>query len=154
MESNVTILSDTELQMTRLFDAPRELVYRAYTDPQAVPQWWGLRSNTTTVDHMDVRPGGTWRYVQTDGQGGEYAFNGEYLEVVPNERLVNTFEFEMMPGHVVTDSVVFEEVDGNTRVTVTSRFTSPEDLNGMVESGMEAGANESWDRLAEYLAIA
>ena len=152
MVTAVTVLSDLELQMSRVFDAPREAVYRAYTDPAAVSQWWGLRSTTTIVDRMDVRPGGSWRYIQRDDDGAEYAFNGEYLEVVPNEKLVNTFEFEPMPGHVITDTAIFEDVEGGTRLTVTSRFASAEDLKGMVESGMEQGANESWDRLAEYLA--
>ena len=151
MESTVTILSDLELQMSRVFDAPREAVYRAYTDPGAVSQWWGLRSTTTIVDRMDVQPGGTWRYIQRDADGAEYAFNGEYLEIVPNEKIVYTFEFEPMPGHVITDTAVFEDAEGGTRVTVTSRFATAEDLKGMVESGMEQGANESWDRLAEYL---
>ena len=152
METTFSTVSDLELAATRVFNAPREEVYRAYTDPEAVQQWWGLRSTTTVVDRMDVRPGGTWRYIQRDDQGNEYAFNGEYLEIVPNEKIVNTFEFEPMPGHVITDTAVFEDVEGGTRITVTSLFQSVEDLKGMVESGMEVGANESWDRLSEYLA--
>lgn len=146
------IVSDLEYVMTRVFDAPRDLVFKAYTSPEAVAQWWGQRATTTIVDKCDVRPGGEWRYIQRDADGNEYAFNGEYLEVTPPSRLVNTFEFEMMPGHVVTDTATFEEIDGQTRLTVTSLFSTPEDLKGMVESGMEGGANESWDQLAEYLA--
>lgn len=152
METTITTLSDVELAMTRVFPVPREAVFAAYTDPEAVSQWWGPRKSTTTVVKMDVTVGGTWRYIQRDDDGNEYAFNGEYLEIVPNERIVNTFEFEPMPGHVVTDTAVFEDVEGGTRITVTSLFTNAEDLKGMVESGMEQGANESWDRLAEYLA--
>lgn len=144
-------LSDREYVMTRVFDAPRDLVFAAYTDPKHIPRWWGQRSSTTIVDKMDVRPGGGWRYIQRDPDGNEYAFNGEYREIVPPERLVSTFEFEGMPGHVVVDSATFAEIDGKTTVTVTSLFQSAEDLDGMLDSGMESGANESWDRLAELL---
>ncbi|MBA2597629.1 MAG: SRPBCC family protein [Chloroflexia bacterium] len=144
-------LSDREIAMERVFDAPRELVFAAYTDPAHIPHWWGPRGLTTTVDTMDVRPGGTWRFVHRDQDGAEYGFHGEYREVVPPERLVSTFEFEGMPGHVLVDTATFTEVDGKTKVTVTSLFASGEDLQGMMDSGMEAGARESWDRLAELL---
>ncbi|MDQ3227976.1 MAG: SRPBCC family protein [Chloroflexota bacterium] len=144
-------LSDREIAMERVFDAPRELVFAAYTDPAHIPHWWGPRGVTTTVDTMDVRPGGTWRFVHRDQDGAEYGFHGEYREVVPPERLVSTFEFEGMPGHVLVDTATFTEVDGKTKVTVTSLFASGEDLQGMMDSGMEAGARESWDRLAELL---
>ncbi len=75
--SSLTTPSDLEIVMTRVFDAPRDLVFKAYTDPEAIPQWWGQRTSTTTVDKMDVRPGGVWRYIQRDADGNEYAFNGE-----------------------------------------------------------------------------
>ena len=143
--------SDREFTMTRVFDAPRALVFAAHTDSQHVPHWWGLRNSTTIVDVMDVRPGGAWRFVQRDPDGNEYGFRGEYREVVPPERLVYTFEFEGMPGHVVVDSITFEEHDGKTTVSATSLFDSVEERDGMLESGMESGANESWDRLAELL---
>ena len=143
--------SDLEIGMTRVFDAPRELVFQAYTDPEHIPHWWGQRNSTTIVDTMDVRPGGLWRYIQRDPDGNEYAFNGEYREVVAPERLVYTFEFEGMPGHIVVNTMTFEERDGKTTITSTSLFASVEDRDGMLESGMESGANESWDRLAELL---
>jgi uncharacterized protein YndB with AHSA1/START domain len=143
--------SPREIMMTRVFDAPRELVFKAYTDPEHVPHWWGQRGATTIVDQMDVRPGGAWRYIQREANGEEYAFRGEYREVAPPERLVYTFEFEGMPGHVVVDTATFEEHDGKTTVTVSSLFDTVEDRDGMLESGMESGANESWDRLAELL---
>jgi len=152
--SSLTTPSDLEIVMTRVFDAPRDLVFKAYTDPEAIPQWWGQRASTTTVDKMDVRPGGVWRYIQRDADGNEYAFNGEYREIIPPERLVNTFEFEPMPGHVTVDTATFEDVDGKTRLTVSSLFTCIEDRDGMLSSGMEEGAIETWDRLAEYLAAA
>jgi uncharacterized protein YndB with AHSA1/START domain len=150
--SSMTILSDLEIAMTRVFDAPRDLVFKTYTDPEAIPQWWGLRATTTIVDKMDVRPGGVWRYIQREADGTEYAFNGEYREVTPPERLVYTFEFEPMPGHVIVDTVTFEKLGGKTRVTATSLFASVEDRDGMLSAGMEAGAYESWDLLAELLA--
>lgn len=139
--------------MTRVFNAPRDLVFAAYTDPKHVPNWWGLRRSTTIVDKMDVRPGGLWRYIQREPDGAEYGFNGEYREVVPPEKLVYTFEFEGLPGHVVVDTVTFEEEEnGKTRVTALSHFANVEDRDGMVASGMEFGANQSWDRLEELLA--
>jgi uncharacterized protein YndB with AHSA1/START domain len=146
-----TTPSDREIRMTRVFNAPRELVFQAHTDPQHVPNWWGQRHTTTIVDVMDVRPGGAWRFVQRDPEGNEYGFRGEYREVVPPERLVYTFEYEGMPGHILVETVTFEEHDGKTTVSSTSVFTSVEDRDGMLESGMESGAIESWDRLEELL---
>ena len=143
--------SDLEIEMTRVFTAPRELVFRAYTDPALIPQWWGLRDHTTIVDVMDVRPGGAWRYIQRDQKGNEYAFRGEFREIVPPERLISTFEYEGMPGKIAIDTAVFTETDGQTTVTVTSLFPSVEDRDGMLASGMEAGAAETWERLAELL---
>lgn len=150
----VTRPSDREYAMTRVFDAPRELVFKAHTDPTIIPHWWGQRGSTTTVDQMDATPGGTWRYVQREADGTEYAFRGEYHEIEAPERLVNTFEFEPMPGKIVVDTTTFQDQDGKTVVTNTSRFDTAEDRDGMLASGMEAGANESWDLLAEWLAKA
>ncbi len=149
--STLTLPSDREIVMERVFDAPRELVFKAYTDPDLIPKWWGPRKYTTTVDKMDVRVGGAWRFVQRDAGGHEYAFNGEYREIAPPGRLSYTFEFEGMPGHVLLETVTFEEQGGQTKVTVTSLFASVEDRDGMLQSGMEQGANESQDRLAELL---
>jgi len=150
LKSNATILSDTAISMTRVFDAPREIVFKAYTDPNIIPQWWGLRSSTTIVDKMDMRPGGEWRFVQHSANGIQHGFHGEYREVTPPEKLVSTFEYEGMPGHVVVDSAVFEQLpNGKTQLTVISQFASKADRDGMLASGMEGGANETWDRLAE-----
>lgn len=138
--------------MSRVFDAPRQLVWKVYTDPAFVPRWWGLRNTTTVVDKMDVTVGGTWRFIERDADGNAYAFNGVYKEVVAPERLTYTFEFEPMAGHIVTDALTFEELpDGTTLVTARSTFETLEDLEGMLQSGMEGGANESWDQLAELL---
>lgn len=150
--SVLTLISDVEISMSRVFDAPRDLVFRVYTDPELVPQWWGQRASTTIVDQMDARPGGAWRYIQRGADGTEYAFRGEYREITPPERLVYTFEFEPMPGHVIVDTLTFDDVESKTRITATSLFQSVEDRDGMLASGMEGGANESWDRLAELLA--
>jgi len=126
--------------MTRGFDAPRRLVFHAYTDPNVIPHGWGPRIFTTTVDKMDVKPGGLWRFVQRGPDGAEYAFNGEYREIVPRKRLVYTFEFEGMPGHVLLETVTFEEHAGKTTVKVRALFDSVEGRDGMLQSGMEDGA--------------
>lgn len=140
------------IQMTRDFDAPRDLVFKVWTDPKHVSQWWGPRYLTTIVDKIDMKVGGLWRFIQRDQQGNEYAFHGVYHDIVPPERLVNTFEFEGAPGHVVLETVTFEALpDGKTRVTATSVFQSIEDRDGMISSGMEGGATETWERFAELL---
>ena len=147
-----TYVSDREVKIERVFDAPRELVFRAYTDPGLIARWWGPGNLTTTVEQMDVRPGGNWRYVQRDPDGNEYGFHGEYREVVPPARLVSTFEFEGAPGAVIVDSATFEDLGGKTKLTITSTTDNPEALKGMLESGMEEGANETYDRLAALVA--
>jgi uncharacterized protein YndB with AHSA1/START domain len=136
--------------MTREFAAPRELVFRAFTDPALIPRWWGPRRYTTTVAQMEVRMGGLWRFVQ-HGADGEFAFRGVFHQVLAPERLVYTFEFEGMPGHILLETITFEERDGQTTVTDTSVFQSVEDRDGMLQTGMEDGATETWDRFAELL---
>ena len=141
-----------DMVMTRVFDAPRELVFKAHTDPKLIPQWWGPRRFTTTVERMDAKLGGIWRFVQQDANGNEYAFHGVYHEVASPERLVQTFEFEGMPGHVLLETATFEEFEGKTKLTSRSVFQSVEDRDGMLQTDMEEGAAESWNRLAELLA--
>ena len=150
--STLTLPSDQEIVMERVLNAPRELVFKAHTDPNLISKWWGPRRYTTTVDKLDLRVGGVWRFIQHDAAGNEYAFNGVYREIVPPERLSYTFEFEGMPGHVLLETVTFEEQNGKTKLTVTGSFQSVEDRDGMLHSGMEEGANESYERLAELLA--
>src|SRR5690242_4556598 len=128
----LTLPSDREVAQTRVFDAPRALVFKACTDPALIPQWWGRRTDTTTVDQMDVRPGGAWRFVTRDADGREDAFHGEFREIVPPARLVQTFEWEGLPGHVSVDTMTLEEHDGKTTMTVTSRFDTVEDRDGML----------------------
>ena len=141
-----------QITMSRVFAAPPDLVWRATTDAEHIPQWWGPRSLTTRIDQADLRAGGQWRYVQRDPDGNEYAFHGVYHDVVAPERVVQTFEFEGVPGHVLLETTTFDAVDGGTRVTTTSVFQSIQDRDGMVASGMESGAREGYDRLAELLA--
>lgn len=146
-----SVKSDREIVMTRIFDAPRQLVFRAYTDPTLIPQWWGLRNMATIVDKMDLRPGGAWRFLQRGPDGKEEAFHGVFREIVPPDRLVSTFEYEGTPGHVVVDTVTFEEAGARTKVTARSVFASVEDRDEMLKAGMEQGAVETWERLAELL---
>ncbi len=146
------IVSETEIEMQRAFKAPRELVYRAVTEPDLIPKWWGMRNSTTVVDKLDARVGGEWRFIQRGTDGSEYAFRGTFLELDPPSKVVQTFEFEPMPGHVSTDIMTLTEIEGGTLLHIRSQFTSQADRDGMLQSGMEVGANESYDRLGELLA--
>jgi uncharacterized protein YndB with AHSA1/START domain len=146
--------SDVEVVSTRAYAAPRELVFRAFTDPELITQWWGPAKYTTTIDNMDVRPGGAWRYVSRGDDGVEHAFSGVYREIDPPGRLVYTFNYEPLPGnHELVETITLEEADGITTVTDHMRFRSKEDRDGMVDSGMESGATESMDRLEDLLGV-
>lgn len=137
--------------ITHMFDAPRDQVFNLYTNPELIPQWWGPRRYTTKVDRMEVRPGGQWRFIQRGADGKEFAFHGVYHEIQKPERVVSTFEFEGMPGHVLMETLIFEDVNGKTKVTDLSVFQSIEDRDGMVKEGMEEGSYESGERFAEIL---
>lgn len=141
-----------EIVVTRVFDAPRDLVFKACTDPNLISKWWGPRRYTTKVDKMEVKPGGAWRFVQSDAAGNVFAFRGVYHDISAPERTVQTFEFEGVPGHVLLDTATFEEFDRKTKLTQQSVFQSVADRDGMVQAGMEEGSTESMDRLAELLA--
>ncbi len=151
-ETTLTLPSERELMITHVFDAPREMVWKAMTDPAAIPLWWGPRQYETTVDKMDVRPGGGYRFVQHDAEGTEHAFRGEYREVTAPERLVQTFEYEAMAGHISVETATLEEIGGKTTITIVSRFDSVEDRDGMINSGMEGGMRETYERLDLHLA--
>jgi uncharacterized protein YndB with AHSA1/START domain len=150
--ATVTTPTDREIRVEREFDAPRDRVFAAYTDPELIPEWWGPRGTTTVVDRMDVRAGGSWRFVSRDSDGSETGFRGTYREVTPPERIVQTFEWEGLPGHVSVETAVFEDLGDRTRVTTVSLFHTPEERDGMLESGMEGGMNETYARLDELLA--
>ena len=141
-----------EVIVTGTFEAPRDRLFKALTDPQLIPKWWGPKRMTTTVKKMDVRKGGDWRYVQRDPEGKEFAFRGIYREVKPPERLEYSFEFEAMPGHISDDTITLEQHGGKTLETQRIVFESIEDRDGMVGQGMEEGESESLDRLAELVA--
>jgi uncharacterized protein YndB with AHSA1/START domain len=143
-----------DLTFERTFDAPREKVWQAFTDPDLVPRWWGRHGTTTIVAEMDVRPGGKWRYINRAADREEVAFYGEYLEVDPPRRFKWTFMFDVegvgrMGG---PETFTLEEVDGRTKVTSTSHMGSVEVLEGSLDTGMVAGGLETWDRLATLLA--
>ena len=147
----VTTPSDLEIVLTREFDAPRALVFEALSKPEHLRNWWGQASSTLTHCDMDFRPGGKWRFVERDKDGQEWGFRGEVREIVPPERIVQTFEWEGLPGHISVETMRLEDLGGRTRITVTSVFDSVEDRDGMLQSGMEQGAGESYDRLEAYL---
>lgn len=140
-----------EIIITRTFDAPRALVFKAFTDPALIPKWWGPSSTSTTVVQMDVRPGGIWRFTNRDVDGSEQGFHGVYHDAVAPEQIVYTFEWEGLPGHVLLETLTFDEDAGGTKVIDTSVFQTLEDRDGMVASGMEGGATESMERMAELL---
>jgi uncharacterized protein YndB with AHSA1/START domain len=146
----VTTPSDREIVMTRVFDAPRDLVFEAHSSCEHLSHWWGPRRYEIASCEMDFRPGGAWRIVHR-GEGQEFGFRGEFREIRRPEVITWTFEFEGMPGHVSVQTLAFEEHDGKTTLTSTLLFDSIEDRDGMINSGMESGAAESMDRLEEYL---
>jgi uncharacterized protein YndB with AHSA1/START domain len=149
--SNVTTPSDREIRVERIFNAPRAAVWRAFTDPKLVAQWWG-RGNKLVIERMEVERGGHWRFVE-HGPDGVNGFEGRYREVTPLERVVQTFEWDGMPGHVIIETVVLEELpDGRTRVVNTSLFHTTEERDGMLSSGMEQGMNDSYAALDRLLA--
>jgi uncharacterized protein YndB with AHSA1/START domain len=141
-----------QIVMTREVDAPRDLVFRAYTDPELLVQWLGPRDLTMTIDRYDVRDGGTWRYVHTDAAGNEHGFHGVFHGTPSPDGIVQTFEYEGVPGHVALDTVTLTERDGRTLVRSVSSFQSVEDRDGMVASGMEQGVHDSDERLDDLLA--
>ena len=153
----------TEIQITaepgvpqvltsREFDAPRELVYRAFTEPDLLVRWLGPRRYTMTIDRYDLRDGGTWRYVHADDAGNAFGFHGVFHGEPSPDGIVQTFEFEGAPGHVSMDTATFEERDGTTIVRTNSVFQSVQARDAMVDAGMAEGMNEGYERLDELLA--
>ena len=135
------------IDVSRVFDAPRDLVYRAFTEPELLVQWLGPRKYEMVIDTYDVRAGGSWRYLHRDDAGNEYGFHGVFHGEPSPDSMVQTFEFEGAPGHVSLDKLSLEEHDGRTTVHTHSVYQSHEARNAMVESGMAEGMNEGFDRL-------
>jgi uncharacterized protein YndB with AHSA1/START domain len=147
----VSLPSDREIVLSRVFDAPRDVVFEAFSKPEHLAHWWGQAGSTLPVCEMDFRPGGAWRFVERDATGNEYGFRGEYRDIVRPERIAWTFEFEGLPGHISQETMIFEDLGTRTRITGTTLFDSLKDRDGMLQSGMARGASESYNRLAEYL---
>lgn len=149
------IAEGTELVTERTFDAPRELVWAAMTSAEHIPQWWGPHGTTAAVVEMDVRPGGKWRWVAAaTPDGGGAPFKGEYLEVVPPERLVRTSIFDVEPADSeppVVEIITFEDLNGKTRMHYTARFPSEAVLSAALDAGMTKGVLEQYDRLTDLL---
>jgi uncharacterized protein YndB with AHSA1/START domain len=152
-QATVTMPSDREIRVERVFDAPRDRVWQAFTDPKLIAQWWG-RGNKLVIERLEVERGGHWRFVEHSADG-VHGFEGRFREVTPPTRLVQTFEWDGMPGYVVVETVTFEEAgNGRTKVVNTSLFHTTEERDGMLSSGMETGLNESYAALDRLLATA
>ena len=152
-ELMVSTPSEREIVMTREFDAPRDLVFEAHTSCEHMSRWWGPRKYEVVSCEIDFRVGGKWRIVHRGPDGEEYAFRGEYREIVPPESITWTFEFEGWPGQISVETMRLEEHDGKTTFTATSLFDTVQARDGMLESGMEEGASETMERLDEYLEV-
>jgi len=151
-KATVTLPSDTEILITREFDAPRRLVYRAWTTPELVRRWWSGHRGEMKVVEIDLRVGGRWRYVMVANGGFEVAFHGEYREIVPEERIVHTEVFEMPgapEGEPAINEVTFSEGDGRTTLSLLSRTPNRQLRDAIMDSGMELGMQEQLDLLEE-----
>ena len=148
----VTLPADTQILITREFNAPRHLVFRAWTTPELIKRWWAGDRGEVTIADVDLRVGGTWRYVMTANGGFEVAFHGEYREIVPNERIVSTEVFEGMPDAEAVSTATFTEQDGRTTLTLLVQHTSREHRDMHINSGMEDGLQEALDYLEQVAA--
>ena len=152
-KTNVTAKAGVPfIDITREFAAPRDLLFRAYTDPELVAQWLGPRDMKMVIDRYEVKDGGVWRYVHVDPDGNEYAFHGVFHGTPSPDGTVQTFEYEGAPGHVSLGSLSFEEGNGRTVIRVHSVYQSVEARDAVLESGMERGMNEGYERLEELIA--
>ncbi len=150
-KATLTTLGDRELRTERVFDAPRALVWQAFTDPALVAQWWG-RGNKLVIERLELERGGHWRFVEHAPEG-VHGFEGRFREVSPPERLSMTFEWDGMPGYVIIENLELQEAGENrTRVVTVSQFYSTEERDGMLASGMEEGLNQSYAALDRRLA--
>ena len=147
--ATVTIPTDEQILITREFDAPKHLVYKAWTTPELVKRWWSGERGEVTSAEIDLRVGGGWRYVMTANAGFEVAFHGEYREIEPNERIVSTEVFEGMPDAGALTTAAFTEADGRTILTILVEHTAKAHRDAHINSGMESGMQESMDRLEQ-----
>jgi uncharacterized protein YndB with AHSA1/START domain len=146
----VTTPTDREIRIERIFNAPRERVFRAMTEPELVAQWWG-RGNKLVIERFEPKRGGHWRFVE-HSEHGPQGFEGRFREVSPPERVVQTFEWDGMPGHVVVETIVLEDLgDGRTKIVNVSLFHTTEERDGMLSSGMDQGVHESYAALDRVL---
>jgi uncharacterized protein YndB with AHSA1/START domain len=153
-QTNVTATpGGREIIIEREFDAPREKVWEAWTNPDLLKQWLGPKGYEMRVEKYEARDGGTYRYIHTDKDGNEYGFHGVFHGFHKPSKAIQTFEYEGMPepGHVSLDTILLEESNGKTKVTTISVFQTPQDRDGMVQSGMEKGVTEGYERLDELL---
>jgi uncharacterized protein YndB with AHSA1/START domain len=151
VKATITKPSDREIRIERIFNASRDRVWKALTDPKLVAQWWG-RGNKLVIERLEPKRGGHWRFVEHSDEG-EHGFEGRFAEVTPPERVVQTFEWDGMPGHVALETMTLEDLgDGRTKVVTTSLFHTTQDRDGMLQSGMEGGLNESYAALDRVLA--
>ena len=150
--ATVTLPTDTQILITREFDAPKQLVYRAWTTPELVKRWWHANRGEVTLAEIDLRVGGMWRYVSRSADGFEVGFHGQYREIVPNERLVTTEVYEGIPDadeHAALDTLTLTESDGRTTLTVLVEHPTKEGRDAHINSGMEAGMQDAMDLLEE-----
>jgi uncharacterized protein YndB with AHSA1/START domain len=145
----VTLPADNQILITREFDAPKHLVYRAYTDPELVRRWWHAKRGEVTVCEIDLRVGGAWRYVMIADGGMEVGFHGEYRQIVPDERLVSTEVYEGMPDAEALDTLTLTESDGRTTLSILVEHQTKEHRDAHIDSGMEAGLQDALDLLEE-----
>jgi uncharacterized protein YndB with AHSA1/START domain len=153
--ATLTLPTDEQILITREFDAPRHLVYKAWTTPELVKRWWHANRGEATVAEIDMRVGGKWRYVMITDDGFEVGFHGEYLEIIPNEFVSSTEVYEALPEGVseeeggTVNTVTFTEVDGRTTVTIVVQATSKVSRDAIIDSGMEAGLQDALDLLEQ-----
>jgi uncharacterized protein YndB with AHSA1/START domain len=150
--AKVTLPADEQILITREFDAPKHLVYKAFTTPELVKRWWHANRGEMTIAEIDLRVGGKWRYVMVADGGFEVGFHGEYREIVPNERLVSTEVYEGMPDAEAVNTATFTEMDGRTTLEILEQHASKEHRDAHIDSGMEAGMQDAFD-LMEQVAI-
>jgi uncharacterized protein YndB with AHSA1/START domain len=147
--AKVTLPADEQILITREFDAPKHLVYKAFTTPELVKRWWHANRGEVTLAEIDLRVGGKWRYVMVADGDFEVGFHGEYREIVPNERVVSTEVYEGMPDAEAVNTMTLTEADGRTTLEILVQHSSKEHRDAHIESGMEAGMQDAMDLLEE-----